>query len=87
MVEEGARVRLRPESAIASQHAGLLGVIGTVGAIVEGRRWHRLDATDDERQRDRAAHVRFRQPPVVLMAVPVSDLEAVDHLDPEREAG
>lgn len=87
MVQEGSRVKLRGGSNIAGQHAGLSGAIGTVGALVEGRRWHRLDASDDERQRDRAAHVRFRQPPVVLMAVPVSDLELVDRLDPERETG
>lgn len=84
MVEEGSRVKLRAGSTIARQHAGLVDVVGTVGAIVGGRRWHRLDATDNELQQDRAAHVRFRQPPVVLMAVPVADLELVDGLDPVR---
>ena len=52
---------------------------------IVGRRWHRLDATGDERQRDRAAHVRFRQPPVVLTDVPVVDLELMDRLGSERE--
>lgn len=82
MIVEGSRVKIRPESKLAQQHTGLAGVVGIVGAIVQGRRWSSLEASDDERQRDRAAHVRFRSPPVVLMSVPVGDLEIVDHLDP-----
>lgn len=82
MVQEGARVWLKPGSAIAGQHADLVGALGVVGAIIQGRRWSALDASDAERQADRAAHVRFRSPPVVLLSVPISNLEVVDALDP-----
>ncbi|MCW6512783.1 hypothetical protein [Lichenifustis flavocetrariae] len=84
MIEEGSRVTLRIGSTIARQHPALADAVGIVGAMIEGRRWHRLDATDAERQGDRAAHVRLRQPPIVLMSVPVTDLEPVDQLDPVR---
>lgn len=83
MIEEGARVKLRPESRLGRQHPEMLGTIGVVGSIVRGASWGTLGARQGDRARDVSMHVRFRELNLVALNVPADDVEAVDRLDPE----
>lgn len=77
MIEEGARVRLRPTSQLVRQHPDMAQAIGIVGSIMRGAA---LGSGS-------TMHVRFRDLNLVALNVPSTDVEAVDHLNPEMQAG
>lgn len=77
MVQEGSRVRLRPESRLAQRHPEMAQAVGVVGSIVRGAA---LGSGS-------TMHVRFKALNLVAMNVPSGEVEAVDHLDPEMQEG
>ena len=83
MIEEGARVKLRPGSQLAQQHPEMLDAIGVVGSILRGPSWHSLGVSTIKRLRDVSAHVRFQDLNLIALNVTIDDLEAADHLNPE----
>ncbi|MDX7951819.1 hypothetical protein P7D22_11625 [Lichenihabitans sp. Uapishka_5] len=85
MIEEGARVKLRPESLLGRQHPEMLGTIGIVGSIVRGSQWRTLVSRQGDGTRDVSMHIRFRELNLVALNVPANDVEAVDHLNPELQ--
>lgn len=76
MVQEGARVRLRPGSTVVAGHPELAEAIGVVGSIVRS-------ASLANPTRGATMHVRFAALNIVAMNVPAADVEPVDHLSPE----
>jgi hypothetical protein len=87
MIHEGARVKLRHGSDLTRSHPELANAVGVVGSVMGGAPWRARGATAVERWRDITAHVRFRELNIVALNVPGRDLETVDHLSPELDAG
>lgn len=78
-MNEGERVRLRPESALADRHPDLRAAVGVVSSIVRA-------ASLTDPAHGATMHVRFRDLNIVAFNVPASDLEPVSRLSPELRA-
>ena len=78
MIEEGARVKLRPGSQLGRRHPEMLGAVGVVGSIVRGPPWQALGTGQDQRGRDVSMHIRFRELNLVALNVAAGDVEPLD---------